>query len=77
MSESLIKTVFKIIGMLVVALILAFILLGETGQNAMWKTIKSSMEKQWTDSTMDNGARRTMIYEKEFEKMKSKELILR
>lgn len=36
----------------------------------MWKAIEPAMVNQWKDSTLNNGAARTYVYEKEYKKYK-------
>lgn len=70
MSESLIKTVFSIIGTLLVSLILFTMIFTQTGQGFIWRAVEPMMLDQWRQSTMDNGAGRTVIYEEQFEILK-------
>ena len=71
MSENLIKTTFSIIGTLLVSLILFIMLLSATGQNFLWKAIEPVMLDQWRQCSMDNGARRTVVFESTFEDLKT------
>lgn len=70
MSESLIRTVFSIIGTLLVSLILFTMIFTQTGQSFIWTAVEPMMLDQWRQSTMDNGAGRTVIYEEQFEVLK-------
>ena len=71
MSENLIKYMFTIIGTLLVSIILFILIFGAVGQQAMWKVIEPTMIRQWQESTLDNGAERTIIFEKQFDEMES------
>ena len=71
MSESLIKYMFSIIGTLLVSIILFILIFGTVGQQTMWKVIEPTMIRQWQESTLDNGAERTIIFEKQFDEMES------
>lgn len=71
MSESLIKYMFSIIGTLLVSIILFILIFGTVGQQTMWKVIEPTMIRQWQESTLDNGAERTIVFEKQFDEMES------
>lgn len=71
MSENLIKYVFSIIGTLLVSIILFILVFGTLGQQTFWKIIEPTMIRQWQESTLDNGAERTIVFEKQFEEMES------
>ena len=71
MSENLIKYMFSIIGTLLVSIILFILIFGTVGQLTMWKVIEPTMIRQWQESTLDNGAERTIVFEKEFDEMDS------
>ena len=71
MSENLIKYMFSIIGTLLVSIILFILIFGTVGQQTMWKVIEPTMIRQWQESTLDNGAERTIVFEKQFEEMES------
>lgn len=70
MSENLIKSTFVILGTLLVSIILFTMIFTAAGQNFMWKAIEPAMVNQWRDSTLNNGAARTYVYEKEYKKYK-------
>lgn len=70
MTESLIQKVFSILGTLLVSLILFSMIFTAVGQNFLWRAIEPAMENQWKDSTLNNGAARTYVYEKEYDKYK-------
>ena len=71
MSENLIKYLFSIIGTLLVSIILFILIFGTVGQQTMWKVIEPTMIRQWQESTLDNGAERTIVFEKQFDEMES------
>lgn len=71
MSESLIKYMFSIIGTLLVSIILFTMIFGTFGQQLLWRVIEPAMLTQWEESTMDNGAERTIVFEKQFDEMQS------
>ena len=71
MSENLIKYMFSIIGTLLVSIILFILIFGTVGQQTMWKVIEPTMIRQWQESTLDNGAERTIVFEKQFDEMES------
>lgn len=71
MSENLIKYMFSIIGTLLVSIILFILIFGTVGQQTMWKIIEPTMIRQWQESTLDNGAERTIVFEKQFDEMES------
>lgn len=71
MSENLIKYVFSIIGTLLVSILLFILIFGTVGQQTMWKVIEPTMIRQWQESTLDNGAERTIVFEKQFDEMES------
>ncbi len=71
MSQSMIKLVFSILGTLLISIILFIMVMGTVGQQFFWRAIEPTMLDQWTQSTMDNGAERTMVYEEQFERMKT------
>lgn len=71
MSESLITYVFKIVGILLLSYLLFYLIFSTTGQNILWYGAKTAVEKTWDDSTMSNGAERTLIYEDFFEEVKN------
>lgn len=66
MSTSLIKTVFLVIGSMLVATLIFELLFSSAGQTFMWNAIEPAMQDQWEEVTMDNGAVRSEIYEKQF-----------
>lgn len=71
MSESLIKSTFVILGTLLASIILFLMIFGVTGQQMMWRAIKPVMEDQWSQSTLDNGGKRTIMFEEQFDKMET------
>ena len=71
MSENLIKYMFSIIGTLLVSILLFILIFGTVGQQTMWKIIEPTMIRQWHESTLDNGAERTIVFEKQFDEMES------
>ena len=71
MSENLIKYMFSIIGTLLVSILLFILIFGTVGQQTMWKIIEPTMIRQWQESTLDNGAERTIVFEKQFDEMES------
>lgn len=71
MSHSLIKIMFSVLGTLLVSIILFTMIFTATGQNFMWKVIEPVMLDQWRQCSMDNGAKRTVIYEQEFNNLKA------
>lgn len=71
MSENLIKYMFSIIGTLLVSILLFILIFGTVGQQTMWKVIEPTMIRQWQESTLDNGAERTIVFEKQFDEMES------
>jgi hypothetical protein len=71
MSEGMIKFVFLILGTLLVGMIMFTILFGTAGQQMMWNAIEPAMLEKWRQSTMDNGAERTLIYERQFDEMET------
>lgn len=62
---------FSIIGTLLVSIILFILIFGTVGQQTMWKVIEPTMIRQWQESTLDNGAERTIVFEKQFDEMES------
>lgn len=66
MSESLIKTIFVIVGTLLVSLIMYSIIFTPKGQQFLWSAIEPAMVNQWEESSMDSGRDRTEIYDEEF-----------
>lgn len=66
MSESLIKTIFVIVGTLLVSLIMYSIIFTPNGQQFLWSAIEPAMVNQWKESSMDSGRDRTEIYDEEF-----------
>lgn len=71
MSENLIKYMFSIIGTLMLSILLFILIFGTVGQQTMWKIIEPTMIRQWQESTLDNGAERTIVFEKQFDEMES------
>lgn len=71
MSENMIKTVFSILGTLMVSIILFLTIFTASGQQFLWRAIEPAMVRTWRESTMDNGAERTAIYEDSFVQMQS------
>lgn len=71
MSENLIKYMFSIIGTLLLSILLFILIFGTVGQQTMWKIIEPTMIRQWQESTLDNGAERTIVFEKQFDEMES------
>lgn len=66
MSESLIKTIFIILGTLLVSIIVYLLIFTPTGQQFLWNTIEPAMINQWEESSMDSGRDRTAVYDSEF-----------
>ena len=71
MSENLIIKVFKIIGILLISYILFYMIFSTNGQNLLWSAGKNAVENTWNESTMNNGADRTLIYEDFFESVEN------
>ena len=71
MSESLIKTVFSIVGTLLVSIVLFTMIFTASGQQFIWRAVEPAMLEQWRESTMDNGGRRTEINKKKFQTLKN------
>lgn len=71
MSENLIVSVFRIIGILLISYLLFYLIFSTTGQEILWNGGKTAIEKNWNESTMNNGADRTLIYEDLFDKVES------
>ena len=71
MSEGLIKQTFVILGTLLVSIIMFTIIFGTVGQQFMWRAIEPAMINQWQESTLDNGAERTIVYEDQYDKLVS------
>lgn len=71
MSHNLIKIMFSVLGTLLVGIVLFTMIFTATGQNFMWKVIEPAMLDQWRQCSMDNGAKRTVIYEREFNNIKA------
>ena len=69
----MIKDVAKIVGILLVSLLLFSILFAQAGQGILWDAASSAVEDQWLRSTMNNGYSRTMLYETEFQQLRSAE----
>lgn len=70
MSENLIVQVFKIIGILLISYILFYMIFSTNGQNLLWYAGRDAVENIWNESTMNNGADRTLVYENFFDDVK-------
>lgn len=66
MSENLIKTMFVVMGTLLISLIMYSIIFTPSGQKFLWSAIEPAMINQWEESSMDSGRDRTEIYDEEF-----------
>lgn len=51
---------------MLVATLIFELLFSSAGQTFMWNAIEPAMQDQWEEVTMDNGAVRSEIYEKQF-----------
>ena len=66
MSESLIKTVFSILGTLWVSIVLFMMIFMPDGQKVIWNRIEPMMIQQWNDSSLNSGQDRTVAYDSSF-----------